>query len=173
MDRLLHAVNTTALWIGGVSILGITLLGSADVLSTLLLGQPVHAVYEGTQTLMVMAVFLGLGMVHLHRSYVSVDLGYDRLPSAGKRISELATLLLMLFFFGALAWRGWAQALDSWRIGEYSAGIIAFPIYPARFALAIGSTLAIVCCLTDLVQGARFRRPRDLPARKEGELSAS
>lgn len=173
MDRLFYGLNKVALWIAGLSILSITLLGAADILSTLLLGQPIHSVYEGTQTLMVMSVFLGLGMVHLHRAYISVDLGYDALPALGKRISELLTLLLMLCFFGALAWRAWAQAISSWRIGEYAAGIVAFPIYPARFALAIGATLAIACCVADLLKSGRFRRPQGLAKREHGDLSAS
>ncbi|MGV6874086.1 TRAP transporter small permease [Pseudochelatococcus sp. B33] len=173
MDRVLHALNKAALYVGGLSILCITLLGGADILSTFIFDQPIHAVYEATQTLMVMSVFLGLGMVHLNRSYICVDLGFDAMPRLGKRFSELVSLLLMLLFFGALAWRGWSQALSSWRIGEYSTGIIAFPIYPARFALAIGSTIAVACCIVDLLKGGRFRKPQDLAAREKGELSAS
>ena len=172
MDRLFYALNKVALWVAGLSILGITLLGAVDILSTLLLGQPIHSVYEGTQTLMVMSVFLGLGMVHLNRSYISIDLGYDALPALGKRISELLTLILMLCFFGALAWRAWAQAFSSWQIGEYAAGIVAFPIYPARFPLAIGATLAIACSVADLLKRGRFRRPQN-PAKREVDSLSS
>lgn len=164
IERYLNLINRAALAIGGLGILGMTLLGGLDIVSTLLFSRPIHAVYEATQTLMVITVFLGLGAVHLNRSYICVDIGYDALGPAGKRLSEALSLILMLVFFSALAWRGWHVALQSWRVGEYSSGIVPFPIYPAKFALAIGCTLAVLCCLFDLARGARFRRHRLMEA---------
>jgi TRAP-type C4-dicarboxylate transport system permease small subunit len=157
-NRLIRALNFIAIVFGGLAILSITLLGGADIILTYLRGRPIPAVYEATQMLMVIAVFSGLGVVHLNRSHISVDIGYDLMPTLGKRLSDALTLILMIIFFGALGWRGWSNALHSWKIGEYAPGIIAFPIYPAKFALAIGCTLALVCCLADLARGARFRK---------------
>lgn len=173
LERVLLSLNRLALVIAGLAILAMTLLGGFDIIATMLFGRPLNAVFEATQTLMVIAIFLGLGMVHLNRAHISVDIGYDLMPAFGKRLSEAATLLLMLVFFGALAWRGWGNAVHSWRIGEYSSGIIAFPVYPAKFALAIGCTLAVLCCLADLLRGARFRKSDDIKTREKTDLSAS
>lgn len=173
IDKLIRAINGVALVMGGMAILAMTLLGGADIIATFILGKPLNAVFEATQTFMVIAVFLGLGAVHIHRSHICVDVGYDMLPKAGKRISELITLLLMLAFFSALASRAWTNALQSWKVGEYSSGIIAFPIYPAKFALAVGCTIAVLCCVVDLLRGGRFRKPTSLEAREHGDLAAS
>ncbi len=170
--RLLLRINRVTLLIGGLAILAITLLGGFDIFFTLVFGRPVHGVFEATQTLMVITVFLGLGAIHMNRSYISVEIGYDLMPRWGKRASEALTLLLMLGFFGTLAWRGWGNAVQSWRIGEYTSGIVQFPIYPAKFAIAIGCTIAVICCLLDLARGARFRKGDELEDRKS-ELSAS
>ncbi|MEX0408239.1 TRAP transporter small permease [Aquibium sp. LZ166] len=159
LRKLYIGINRVTLFIGGLAILAITLLGGADIIVTLIFQRPIAGVFEATQTLMVVAVFLGLGMVHLNRSYISVDIAYDAMPSFGQRLSDTLTLLLMLCFFGALAWRGWGNALQSWRVGEYTSGIVQFPIYPAKFALAAGCTLAAISCVVDLVAGARFRKP--------------
>lgn len=155
---VLANINRVALFIGGLAILAITLLGGFDIIFTYVFGRPIHGVFEATQTLMVITVFLGLGAIHMNRSYISVEIGYDLMPRWGKRMSEALTLLLMLGFFGTLAWRGWGNAVHSWRIGEYTSGIVQFPVYPAKFAIAIGCTVAVVCCLYDLLRGARFRK---------------
>ncbi len=158
IDKILYRLNLAGLFIAGLAILVITLLGGADIISSAIFGRPIPAVFEATQTLMVIATFLGLGMVHLRGSHISADIGYDAMPETGKRISEAVTLIMMLAFFGALSWRGWEAAMKSWHIGEYSPGIIQFPVYPARFALAIGCSLALLCCVSDLLRGGRFRR---------------
>jgi TRAP-type C4-dicarboxylate transport system permease small subunit len=163
LKALYLGLNRALLFVGGLAILGMTLLGGLDIITTFLVNRPVPGVFEATQTLMVLAVFLGLGMVHINRAYISVDIGYEAMPKAGQRMSEALTLLLMLAFFGALAWRGWGNALNSWRVGEYTSGIVQFPIYPAKFALAAGCTLAALCCVVDIVGGARFRKPHSLP----------
>lgn len=171
--KLFYRLNRVALFIGGLAILAITLLGGFDIITTALFGRPIHGVFEATQTLMVIIVFLGLGIIHLDRSYISVEVGYDALPPLGKRLSEALTLILMLGFFSALAWRAWFNAAHSWRVGEYTSGIVQFPIYPAKIALAIGATLAVACCLLDLATGARFSKSANLEKRGEKELSAS
>jgi TRAP-type C4-dicarboxylate transport system permease small subunit len=156
IDRILHLLNTAALWIGGVAILAMTLLGGFDILSTLVLGQPIHTTHEATQTLMVLAVFMGLGMVHQNRSHISVDLGYHILPRIGKRLADLLILMLIAGFFGLLAWRGWQAAIRSWNIGEFTSGLVRFPVWPARFALATGASLAVLCCVLDLLRLRRY-----------------
>jgi TRAP-type C4-dicarboxylate transport system permease small subunit len=171
ISAILHRVNQAALALGGLSVLAMTLLGGADILSTFIFNKPVHSTYEATETLMVIIVFLGLGFVHLNRAHICVDVGYDQMNGFFKRISEIVTLALMLLFFTALAWRGWQQAFYSFRIGEYSAGLVAYPIYPARFALAIGATLAVLCCIGDLIAGGRFRRPQPIAERARREMS--
>lgn len=160
MKSRFYQLNQLAAWFAGLSILGMTLLGGADMFSTLLFHKPVHAVFEATQTLMVMVVFLGLGLVHLNRAHICVDVGYDLMPRPMKRISDLLSLLFLGVFFGALAWRGWQAAVHSYAIGEYSPGIIAFPLYPAKFALAIGATLGVACVVHDLLLGGVFRQKK-------------
>ena len=161
IDAFLAKINTVLLFIGGLAILGMTLLGAADVISTLVLHQPVHSVYEGTQTLMVIAVFLGLGAVHQGRAYIAVDVIYVKMPRWMQNAVDHFTLLLMIVFFGYMAWRSWIAAFKSIEIGEYSVGIVLFPIYPAKILLALGVTLAFLCCIADLLNGGKFRRGHD------------
>lgn len=161
IDSVLKKLNVALLFIGGLAILGIVLLNAADVISTLVLRQPVHSVYEGTQTLMVIAVFLGLAAVHQNRAYIAVDVAYVKAPKWFRNFVDVLTIACMIAFFGIMAWRSWVAAINSTRIGEYSVGIVLFPIYPAKILLAVGVTLALLCCLADLLNGGKFRRGHD------------
>lgn len=164
VEALLYRINRIGLFLSGLAILAMTVLGGLDVLSNALLHKPIAGTYEATETLMVFTVFLGLGYLHHGRDYVAVDVFYWRMPTIGRRVVDVFTLVLMTLYFSAIAWQGWSKALESWRIGEYSAGLVQFPIYPARFALAIGASMAVVCCIANLVHGGRFRAERETMA---------
>ena len=166
VEAFLHRVNKAGLVLSGLAILMMTVLGGLDVLSNALFGLPIAGTYEATETLMVFTVFLGLGYLHQDRAYVAVDIFYWRMPARGRWLVDVLTLVLMTLYFSAIAWKGWSKALESWRIGEYSAGLVQFPIYPARFSLAIGVTTAVICCVLNLIQGGRFRneQPTAAPA---------
>lgn len=161
MDSIINKLNVALLFIGGLAILGMVLLGASDVISTLVLRRPVHSVYEGTQTLMVVAVFLGLAAVHQNRAYIAVDVIYVKMPKWLRDAVDVITLICMLIFFGVMAWRSWVAAIKSTAIQEYSVGIVLFPVYPAKILLAIGVTLAFLCSIADLINGGRFRRGHD------------
>lgn len=158
----LDAANRLALWIAALAVMAMTLVGGIDVLSTALLGQPVHTTVEGTELLMVMVVYLGLGMVHQTRSHIAVDFIYGRLPTLGQRAIDIVVLALMFVFFAVIAWQGGVAALRSWRISEYAPGLVPLPLFPARLALALGAGLAALNCLVDLAAGQPA--PRAQPA---------
>ena len=167
VDRLLERLGTASIWLAGGSILLMTLLGGLDVLSTAILGRSIPSVYEATEMLLVLAVFLSLAVLHRTRANISVDIVYLRLGRRGRFAVDLLTQALMGGFFAVIAWRGWVMALYSWETREYSVGIVPFPIYPAKFALAAGATLVAVCCLVELAR--RIRRPGyEVPELPEG-----
>jgi TRAP-type C4-dicarboxylate transport system permease small subunit len=149
----LGVANQIALWIGALAILVMTVMGGLDVLSTTLLGQPVHTTVEATEILMVFVVYLGLGMVHQTRSHVAVDFVYVRLGTRGQHVLDVLVLALMFVFFAVIAWQGGLAALRSWRISEYAPGLVPLPLFPARLALAAGAGLAALNCLVELTMG--------------------
>jgi len=157
IDRFLDRVCQVCIWVAGAGILLMTVMGGLDVLSTAVLGKPIPSVYEATEALLVLAVFLALGVVHRTGANVAVDIVYLRIGATARRAVDMLTLLLTGGFFAAIAWRAWLMALRSWEIGEYSVGIVPFPVYPAKFALAIGASLVVVLCLADLARGGRPR----------------
>jgi TRAP-type C4-dicarboxylate transport system permease small subunit len=65
---------------------------------------------------------------------------------------EFVSYLLTFFFFFLIAWQGWVYGLHSLKIGEYESGLIPFPVYPAKLALAMGASIMALQCLRDFVE---------------------
>jgi TRAP-type C4-dicarboxylate transport system permease small subunit len=148
---VLSHVNTVTLWISGAAIFFMTILGALDVFSMALFRQPIYSTVEMTETLMVFVVYLALGTVHAKKAHIATDLIYVRFPKRVKEVVDVVILSLMTLFFVLLTWSSWFSFSRSFRVKEYSVGLINFPIYPTRFFLAIGVTIALIWCIVDLI----------------------
>jgi TRAP-type C4-dicarboxylate transport system permease small subunit len=157
LERVLDRISTVAGWIAGLAILLMAVLGGLDVVSTALIGKPLDATVEATEALMVIGAFMGLGLLHKRRAYIAVDLLREHSGLATRRALDCLALALMIFYFGLIAWRGWADALQSLAVREYSSGLIRIPLYPSKFALAIGMSIGTLWCILELLKGGLFR----------------
>lgn len=157
MGTVLDALNRLTLGVAGASVLLMTLLGGLDVLGTIALNRPLPAAYEATEALMVLVVFLALGHLQATHGHIAVDLVAGRLPRRLQRGAALGSHLLAAAFFGLIAWTGWQSAWTSLAMREYAAGIVPFPLYPGRFGLALGATLATLQALRNAAAEVRGR----------------
>jgi TRAP-type C4-dicarboxylate transport system permease small subunit len=157
LERALDLVSIVAAWIAGGAIFLMALIGGLDVLSTVALGRPISATVEATEVLMVIAVFMGLGLLHKRRANIAVDLLRESVGRGLRRALDVLTLLLVGFYFGLIAWRGWENAFDSLAVREFSNGLVQLPLYPSKFALAIGMSIAVLWCVLEILKGGLFR----------------
>ena len=81
IHNLLEGSNRVTLWIGGLAIFVMTILGAADVIMNALFKQPIHSTVEMTETLCVIVIWLGLGTVHEKRAHIATDILYLKLPA--------------------------------------------------------------------------------------------
>lgn len=157
LERALELVSKVGAWIAGGAILLMALLGGLDVLSTIAIGRPLAAAVEGTEVLMVISAFMGLGLLHKRRAYIAVDLLREHSGRGLRRALDWLTLLLMGGYFGLIAWRGWGDAFESLAVREFSNGLVQIPLYPSKFCLAIGMSIAVLWCVVELLKGGLFR----------------
>jgi TRAP-type C4-dicarboxylate transport system permease small subunit len=154
MTTLAKALERLALWvvlIGGVGMAIATLLGTADVVGTQILGRPVPGALEMTEATMVLIVFGGLAYAQIRRSHIRVELIYARSGPRARAAMDVVSDLAALLFFGLLLWQAANEAVYSWSIGESADGLIRFPVYPARIVLCLGTALMLGRLGLDLV----------------------
>lgn len=138
------------LLLGAVGMILSMFLGVADVVGTKFLDLPVPGTLEFTESTMVLIVFGALAYTQTRRGHIRVEFVYNLCSPRVKSMMEIFTQLVGLTYFGLLAWTGFQEALYSWNLGEATMGTIRFPLYPARFMLAIGVSLLILQLIIDL-----------------------
>ena len=166
--KILLKFTRTCAILAGIAILLMMLAGAADVFGTNLdvvglKSRPIPATFEFMGAMMVVTVFLAVSYAQHERRHIRVELVVRRLPEFWRKLSDVLQFGLATILFGLIARFGWLSALHSFNVGEYSTGLINFPLWPARFALAIGVTLMTIQCLFDLlgVYFKPFRVERD------------
>jgi TRAP-type C4-dicarboxylate transport system permease small subunit len=157
LERGLELVSKVAAWIAGGAILLMGVLGGLDVLSTVAIGRPLAATVEGTEVLMVIGAFMGLGLLHKRRAYIAVDLLREHSGRGMRLALDRLTLLLMGGYFGLIAWCAWNDAFESLAVREFSNGLVQIPLYPSKFALALGMSIAVLWCIVEMLKGGLFR----------------
>jgi TRAP-type C4-dicarboxylate transport system permease small subunit len=173
--RWMRRVNLTCGFLSGVALLLMMVAGAADIFGTNLnwiglTSRPIPGAFEFIGTMMVVSVFMGVSLGQSRRVHIQVELVVQMLPPAGRKAAEVLHHASSAALFALIAWASWPTAMHSFQVGEFSPGLINYPIWPARIFLAIGATLMALQCALDLlgVFSARFR----VAEKRSGEAAA-
>lgn len=123
---------------------------SADAVLRYLVGKPVAGMLEGVELLLVFTVYSGLAQTQAERGHIAVGLLADRLAGQGRAALTAVASVLALALFVAATWATTRMAVRSWQIGEYSPGLIPFPLCPSRVLVALGCLLLCIQLLAEL-----------------------
>ena len=117
-----------------------------------LVARPVPAAFEFMATMMVVNVFLAMSLGQARRRHIR---GGDRpqrdAAAAPSRPSRRSPCSARIALFALIALFGWKAGLHATSVGEYSSGLINYPVWPARLVLAVGATLMTVQCTFDFL----------------------
>lgn len=128
---------------------------SVDAILRHVIGRPIAGMLEGMELLLVFAVFANLAQTQADGGNISIGVLTERLGGRSLALVQFVTSLLALGLFGAMTWATGEIAWRSWAMGEYSAGLIAFPIYPSRFIITLGCFFLCLQLLQTLVAAWR------------------
>lgn len=171
---LMKRLNLACAFLAGVALLLMMAVGTADIIGSNLnwIGlpsRPIPGAFEFIGTMMVVSVFMAVSLGQVRRVHIQVELIVLMLPARWQKAAEVMHHVFSSTFFLLISWAAWPAAIHSFRVGEFSAGLINFPIWPARIFLAFGATLMALQCILDIlgVFDARFR----VSARRSGETA--
>jgi TRAP-type C4-dicarboxylate transport system permease small subunit len=126
-----------------------------DVTGRYVFNNPILGTIELNRTLLAYLVFLGLAYSQFKKQHIRVDLLLTRVAEKPRALIEGFQLLLALVLIGFITYGGSLVAYESTVRGEYTPGIIHFPLWPPRIALALGSLVLCFQYVRDIV--ASFR----------------
>jgi TRAP-type C4-dicarboxylate transport system permease small subunit len=138
--------------VSGFATLMIMLVVVTDVAGRSLLNIPLHMSTEISELLMVVLVFLGLAAAQGNRQNFAIDIATRHLPENLQLLVETLGYVFSFVLVAVLAWLSTKQAYSAFERGETGFGIVAFPIWPARFILAFGLWLLALQFLCDILR---------------------
>lgn len=131
-------------------------IGATDAFSTFL-GHPIPGALEFAELLMVLVVFLALPDAESNGKHITIDLVSSRLPQALRRLLTTLGATLSLVFYAAMAWQAWRLFAGSWATREHTAGLVNFPVYPAKAMFAVALFVVAVIAMTNVLRALRGR----------------
>lgn len=152
ISRIVERLALIVLLIGGLGMLMSMFLGVADIVGTQVLLIPVPGPRELTESTMVLIVFGALAYAQIRRAHIRVELVYFRMSPRVRAVMDVITDVAAIVFFGLILSQAISEAMYSLQIGEATVGLIRFPLWPARFALAAGCALVMVQLALHLIE---------------------
>lgn len=138
--------------LSGIATIIMIALVVPDVIMRKFFSATIPGASEANILLLVIMVYLGLAGAQAREAHFRVTLLTDRLPRQVVQSLQIAVLLMLLAGFGLLASMTTGNALASVGRGEASFGVIAFPLWPGRIAVALGLWLLCLQFFLDLVR---------------------
>ena len=157
--------------LSGVLILVMVIVVSVDSIIRKAFSITIPGATEFNTLLLVILIYCGLAGAQARFAHFTVQAVTSHLPRWAARVVFGITTLLSLFFVAVLTWLTTIQAWHSFIQGEISFGIIAFPIWPSRIAIAGGLFLLSVQLVVQFVR-LLLDEEGSLPDQNTPELSA-
>lgn len=143
-DRAIKVLVDVCLVLSCTVLAFMTLLGSADVISTFIFGWPVPLVRELSEVLLAVVIFMSLAVVAREERHVKVDLFLGYFGAQARRWLRVAALAISAVVVSLLAVQSSELALASYIEGERAMASIRFPVWPAKVAVAVGLVITVL-----------------------------
>ena len=123
---------------------GMIMLGIVgDVVRRSLTGRSIPGMIELVETFMALEVFLGLAHAEAQGVHVRMSLATNLMPFPVRRAVKTFGMVTCLLGSAWFAWGSIVRAIDATAVGEVKPGLLRFPVYPARWAIAFGFFILI------------------------------
>lgn len=145
LSRLIsYLSNFTMLLLMGIMVAGVV---------ARLMGMPIDGVTNLSESLLVIAIYLGIPYTQQAGQHVSLEFLLMRLGEENRRRLTTVGLLVPLVICAVIAVSTWDYALEAWRVREKMDGAPFYPIYPPKIAVAVGLSLLWLQLLADFAGG--------------------
>ncbi len=138
--RATEIVASAAAYAAGTVLILLMLLTTADVAGRYFFNSPINGVFDLTHFAVSMMTFLGLAYCGYRGGHVVIELLYDKLPPAARRVLNRGINLAGCILFALIAWRTAVQSIDVREMGEASQ-MMEIPLFPLYCLVAFGSGL--------------------------------
>lgn len=154
-ERISSAVGHFGAW----CIFGLMITGIVGII-TRFAGVPLSGIVSLSVFIFIGTVYLSFAYAQVRDNHVAVHLFISRLPSKHRLFMKSVITFLSAVACFFLVWASWPYAWDSLMIGERMHGEPYYPIYPAKFCVAIGASIFLLQLIADFVKSLKSLREK-------------
>jgi TRAP-type C4-dicarboxylate transport system permease small subunit len=150
LERISELLRKAFMVLAGASLLGLTLLATANVaLRTFRV--PVSGAYEVVSFLGAIVTAGALGYTQKRRHHIVVDILSSKYPPRLKAAVDRASHVIMFLLFAVVSWQTAMYGLRLARAGEVSE-TLKIPFHPFVYVTAMGFGVLALTILLDLLE---------------------
>ena len=151
--KIIEKINQ---WMATLSVLIIFIMMvsiTVDVGLRFLAGSPIIGVVELNRTLLVVVVFFTLGYAQIRKQHINVEFLINKLSEKRKTMVLILNTLLALVIAAMITYGSFSAAYVSTIEGEHEVGLLNYPVWPGRIALAVGLFMLCLQYVVDILKG--------------------
>lgn len=137
---LLNKTSRAAAYLASASTFALMMIIVLDVVMRAF-RHPIPGAFEFTEAILPIAVFLAFAYTEATGGNVRVTMLAERLPPRARAVLDVFVYAIGAVGFALLTWKTFEFAAASFDIREEAPGIVSFPVYPTKFAIALGCFL--------------------------------
>ena len=144
--------------LGSIAIVFLVLMMISTVVNVsgrYLAKSPLIGTIELNRTLLVYVALFSIGYAQLMKKHIKVDIVLERFSPRTRLIMEGLALLLALAVMGYITYGSSIVAYEETVRGEAERGIINFPMWPGRIAVALGFLVLCIQYVVDILETRR------------------
>ena len=150
------------LWFGGALVLLAAVLIGIDVLMRKFLARSIGGADELAGYALAIGTAWGLGATLLDRAHIRIDSLYVLFPSKLRLLLDVIGVVLLIAFFGLVAWHGLGVVSQSWVSATRSQSALETPTVIPQFVWIVGLIAFVVTGLVLLVRALMLATAGDV-----------
>ena len=154
MEAAIHGARRVAhwgLWFGGVLVLLAAILIGIDVLMRKFFSASIGGADELAGYALALGTAWALAATLIERAHIRIDSLYVLLPRRLRFALDVVGLVLLIAFFGLIAWHGWSVVAQSWVAGSRSQSALQTPTVIPQFIWLIALIVFVAIAILLLV----------------------
>lgn len=141
LTRIVQQIDTICAFVAEALTLLLMLLVTAEIVGRQIFGSPIPGQMESAALSLVLILYLGLAYTQLERRHIRVEIIISRVGGKRRELLEALILSLSLIPSVMMLWATAERAKVSVLGREFVSGVISFPVWPGRCAVAFGFAL--------------------------------
>ncbi len=152
IKRIIYWVNTVCGIISEGLVFLLMIMVTLEIAARHIFNSPIPGQVEMATLTLVLIIYLGLSYTQLEHCHIRVGIFIDKISGKKKDLLEALTLFLSLIPVLLMTWATTNKAIVSVQGGESVTGIVNFPVWPGRCAVAFGFTLLSITFVFQIVE---------------------